>query len=89
MELEQEQRKGGDASFILNHDIFKEAWKAFEDSLRAQRIKVGIKDTDMHTKLIMAEQTLNVVKKYIEDVMNTGKLADVQLQTKSRFKVFG
>ena len=87
MDLEKDQRSGGDAAFILNHDIYKNAWTSFEGGLSAQRKAVGIKDTDMHTRLIMAEQVMHIVRKYIENVMNTGKMAELQLRQKPRWKI--
>ena len=87
MDLEKDQRSGGDAAFILNHDIYKNAWTSFEEGLSAQRKAVGIKDTDMHTRLIMAEQVMHIVRKYIENVMNTGKMAELQLRQKPRWKI--
>jgi hypothetical protein len=80
MNAEQEMRRGADAQFILNHDIYKHAWRAAEDALAQQRRKVALKDTDMHTRLIMAEQVLDSVRRYIEDAVNTGKMAEIQLK---------
>jgi ABC-type uncharacterized transport system substrate-binding protein len=88
MDLEKDQRSGGDAQFILNHDIFKDAWKAVEDALKAQRLKIGFKDTEMHTRLVIAEQILDMVKKHIENVVATGKLSELQLRQKPKFAVW-
>ena len=88
-ELEQEIIRGRDADFILHHAIFKEAWAAAKQSLESQRLKVGLRDTDMHTRLIMAEQILITVQHYFENVIQTGKMADIQLGNKaSRFRLF-
>jgi hypothetical protein len=80
MNPEQEIRRSADARFILSHDLYKEAWNATADALTQQRRKVALKDTDMHTRLIMAEQVLDSVRRYIEDVVNTGKMAEIQLK---------
>lgn len=77
---EKEIRRAADARLILDHDIYKDAWTAAERALAAQRRKVALKDTEMHTRLIMAEQVLDSVRRYIEDVVNTGRLADIQLK---------
>lgn len=84
-DLNKERTRGNDAAYILNHAIFKEAWKAASESLERQRLKIGLRDTDMHTRLIMAEQILSTLKHYFEDVINTGKMAEVQLEKPSRF----
>ncbi|MDE1828257.1 MAG: hypothetical protein KGH65_03805 [Candidatus Micrarchaeota archaeon] len=88
MDLDKEKIRGNDANFILNHDIFREAWKSAEDGLAKARVKVALKDTEMHTRLIMAEQVLDIVRKYIEGVVQTGQMADMQLKAKPRFNVF-
>jgi predicted component of type VI protein secretion system len=80
MNPEQEIRRSADARFILNHDLYKEAWNATADALTQQRRKVALKDTDMHTRLIMAEQVLDSVRRHIEDAMNTGRMAEIQLK---------
>lgn len=84
-DLEKERGRGNDAAYILNHAIFKEAWNAAKESLENQRLKIGLRDTDMHTRLIMAEQILSTLKHYFEDVINTGKMAQIQLEKPSRF----
>lgn len=85
MELERERTRGNDAAYILNHALFQEAWDAAKASLERQRLKIGLKDTDMHTRLIMAEQILATLKHYLENVLQTGKMAEVQLEKPSRF----
>lgn len=78
--LENERTRGNDAAQILNAPIFIEAWKEAEKAISAQRRKCGVKDTELAMKLIMAEQTLGIVKAYIEDLMKTGKFGEAQLK---------
>jgi predicted component of type VI protein secretion system len=80
MNLEKDSQRGADAQFILGHKLYKEAWNATADALTQQRRKVALKDTDMHTRLIMAEQVLDSVRRHIEDAMNTGRMAEIQLK---------
>ncbi len=78
--LEAERTRGNDAAQILNAPIFIEAWKEAEKAISAQRRKCGVKDTELALKLIMAEQTLGIVKTYIEQVMQSGKFGEAQLK---------
>ena len=78
--LENERTRGNEAAQILNAKIFIEAWGEAEKAISAQRRKCGVKDTELAMKLIMAEQTLGIVKGYIEDVMKTGKFGEAQLK---------
>lgn len=79
---DDDKTRGRDAEFILNHPVFKDAWMAAEMSLKAQRIRCAMKDAEMHTRLVMADQILESVKKYIENIVTTGKLAELQLERK-------
>lgn len=78
--LESEQTRGRNAAEILNAPIFIEAWQEAEKAISAQRRKCGVKDTELAIKLIMAEQTLAIVKGYIEDLIKTGKFGEAQLK---------
>lgn len=78
--LESERTRGNEAAQILNAPIFIEAWQEAEKAISAQRRKCGVKDTELAMKLIMAEQTLGIVKGYIENLMKTGKFGEAQLK---------
>ena len=78
-QLESEQTRGRNAEEVLNAPVFIEAWKEAEKAIAAQRRKCGVKDTELAMKLIMAEQTLGIVKDYIVNVMQSGKFAESQL----------
>jgi len=89
-QLEQERIDGERAKQILDNPVFRQAWKSAEDSIHAQMAEVGMRDTDMHTRLILAKQILGHVQKHIETVMDTGIMADMQLQEPNKFaRMFG
>ena len=78
--LENERTRGNEALQILNAKIFIEAWEEAEKAISSQRRKCGVKDTELAMKLIMAEQTLGIVKDYIVNVMQSGKFSETQLK---------
>lgn len=82
--LETERLRGREADEILNAPIFREAWEEASKAITAQRRKCGVKDTELAMKLIMAEQTLGIVRDYIENLMKSGKFADVQLDLETQ-----
>lgn len=82
--LEEEQKRGRAAAEIINAPIFMEAWGEAEKAIAEQRRKCGVKDTELAMKLIMAEQTLGIVHKYIETVMQSGTFADTQLDLETK-----
>lgn len=78
--LANEQARGRMALEVLNSPVFIQAWEEAAKALSNQRRKCGVKDTELAVKLIMAEQTLGIVKSYIENLINGGKLAEQQLK---------
>lgn len=79
MELEQEYSRGQKAKEILENEIYKDAFlmmregiiKAWEDS--------PVRDTEGQHELKLMVKLLNDLQKNFEDVMNTGKLAKIQI----------
>lgn len=89
-QLEQEVIDGNEAKRVLDSSAFKQAWIAAEFSILSQMADVKMRDTEMHTRLILALQVLNGVRRHIETVLETGQMADVQLKEPNKFsRVFG
>jgi hypothetical protein len=82
---EDELRRAGDAKEILENEFFKEACKQIEDGLKAQRNAVPVRDTDMHTRLILTEQLWDSLKKYLEITAQTGKFAEFEIKKRESF----
>jgi hypothetical protein len=89
-ELEQERIDGEAARQVLDNPAFQKAWAEAENSIVAQMADVKMRDTEMHTRLILALQTLAAVRRHIFTTMETGQLATVQLREPSVVsRVFG
>jgi hypothetical protein len=73
--MNEEIRRGEEAQRLLDEPILKEAFEAIELTFidKLKRIDVGA--TEAQRDLIVSLQLLNKVKKYIEEVATTGKLA--------------
>jgi len=82
--LEKERSDGVAARQVLDSDVFQQAWGAAEDSIFQQMVEVSLRDTEMHTKLIMALQVLGNVRKYINTQVETGEMANLQLNEESK-----
>lgn len=78
-ELEKERIDGEAARQLLGNSQFKLAWNAAENSILEQMAEVSMRDAEMHTRLIMALQVLQNVRVYIERVLQTGEMAEIQL----------
>jgi hypothetical protein len=83
-----EFQRGAEAAMILDHPLVKEALKGFRLGLDAQRAKAGIRDQELHTRLIMLEQCFNAFEQAFKTTIETGKLAHIKLQQDSKFRVF-
>lgn len=67
---------------ILDSPLFKEALEFVDDCLAAQRRSVPILRTEAHTALILTEQHWVRLKEWIEQVAQTGKFAQIELERK-------
>ena len=77
---DEEIRLGDAARHILENEVFKGACKAIEDSLASQRQSVPLRETEMHTRLIVAEQLWTQLRRYIEQTFQTGEFVKFQLR---------
>lgn len=91
--MNDEIRRGEEAKRLLNEPMLKEAFDAVETALidAIKRVDVGAEKAQKD--LIVTLQLLGKVKKYMEDVMATGKMAALQEERatwtdrmKSRFR---
>jgi hypothetical protein len=90
--LEDEVKRGGDARQVLESTIFIEARKHVLDGIETQMRRVPMADQTMHTRLILALQCWDALEKYLEQIKQTGEIADFQLEQaerKRRFQIFG
>lgn len=90
---EEEIVRGGQARDVLDAPIFVEAKKAILDGIHAQMRAVPLADDKMHTRLILMLQLWDTLEKYLENVKQTGEIAEFKIQQdeerKWRFRMFG
>lgn len=82
-----EIRRGGEAQFLLNHPLLREFLSHVRSTLATERAKASIRDTELHTKLVMWEQTANAFERAMLQTIETGQLAKIQIE-KPSFAVF-
>lgn len=87
-QLESEHLRGAEVKQLLENKYLKEAFDAAEQSILSQMDEVSLRDTDMHTRLILARKTINSVKRYLQQVIETGQMADIQLHEPNRVQRF-
>lgn len=93
MAPEEEIIRGGQAAQVLDAPIFVEAKKAILEGLQRQMELVPMHDQTMHSRLIMTLQLWKGLENYLDQVKQTGEIADFQIQQqeerKKLFKLFG
>lgn len=84
MTPEEELRRAGEAKQILNSALFLEARKNLEEQLASLRRSVPIRETEMHTRLIIMEQIKENFFGFFDQLAQTGRMAELHLQEKER-----
>jgi hypothetical protein len=87
-QLEPDQQRGAAAKQLLDNKYLKEAFEAAEKSILDQMDEVSLRDTDMHTRLIVARKTVHSIRRYIERFVETGNIATLQLEKPGLVKGF-
>lgn len=80
MTPEQEMHRAGEARQMLNSVLWQEARADLEGKLATLRRTVPISSTEMHTRLILMEQLKEQFFGYFEQLAQTGRLAEIQLE---------
>lgn len=93
MGSDEEITRGGDAAQVLDSKIFVEAKQAVLEGIQRQMKAVPMSDQTMHSRLIMLLQCWSTLESYLDQVKQTGEIAQFQIkqdeERKSRFKIFG
>ncbi|MBB5509572.1 hypothetical protein [Paraburkholderia atlantica] len=92
MAPDEEIIRGGDAAAVLDAPIFVEAKKAVLEGIQRQMKAVPLADQTMHTRLITMLQLWGALESYLEQVKQTGEIAQFQInqqeEQRKRFKLF-
>lgn len=80
MTADEEIIRAGHAREILDSALFQEARTHIASQIRAQMEKAPIADQQLHTRLIMMLQLWRALEAYFEQIAETGKLAEIQIE---------
>lgn len=83
---QEELVRAGQAKEILHSPLFIEMRQTIETQLAANRRAAPIRDTDLHTRLIITEQLWGNLLSFFEQVAQTGRMAEVQIQQERSLK---
>lgn len=87
-QLESERLRAAEVKQLLDNKFLKEAFEAMGQSILKQMDEVTLRDTEMHTRLILARKTLSGIYRYLELIVQTGQLAELQLTAPNKLKSF-
>jgi len=83
-----EIKRGDDAKKILENKVYIEAFETVKNNIIDAMNTSPLGDDKTHNRLVIALQTLSQIEKALTDVVQTGKMAKIQVEDK-RFRVFG
>ena len=76
---QEEIVRAGQAKEIVNSVLWQDACKHIADNLAAQRQQVPLRETEMHTRLIIAEQVWGKFQDFFQQIIDTGQMAEITL----------
>lgn len=82
-----EIRKGRDADRIMRDPLFNEAFHGIESNLIDRMKRVPMGDRDTQHELILSLQLLANVKRYFAEMLETGKMAEIQKESTLKTKL--
>jgi len=75
----EEITKGSEADKILNNEVYKQAFITVKNNIIEAMQVSPLGDETTHNRLVIALQTLNQIEKALTDIMQTGKMAQIQV----------
>lgn len=76
---QEEIARAGEARRIIESQMWLDAAKHIEESLAAQRQSVPLRETEMHTRLIIAEQVWVKLQDFFQQIVDSGQMAELTL----------
>lgn len=68
------------AQDLIEHPLFKEALEMYRQRLQQEWADSPARDTEGRERLWLMQKTVSVVEGHLRTLMETGKLASIQLQ---------
>jgi hypothetical protein len=75
----EEITKGGEAEKILGSKVYQEAFAKVKNHIIDAMQTSPLSDDTTHNRLVIALQTLNQIERALTDIMQTGKMANIQV----------
>ena len=79
------ERRAVRAREVLENELFSDAFDNALAQLRAKRLKADMGDDKTHSRLVMAEQLLEGIRRFLEQEIETGKQAALEVDFKRQW----
>ena len=86
MTADEELRRGELARQVIENKIYAESWQSVRDGIISAWESAPIRDKEGQNELKLMLKLLTDVRRNVETVMNTGKMAKVQIERESMFR---
>lgn len=83
MNVDEELQRGDMASAVLENPIYAESWELVRNGIIAAWENAPIRDKEGQNELKLMLKVLGDVRKAVEQTMNTGKMARIQIEQES------
>ncbi|MHB1176082.1 MAG: hypothetical protein ACYCZJ_13265 [Sulfuriferula sp.] len=83
MDLLTELQRGEQARQVLESEIYAESWQAVRDGIISAWESAPIRDKEGANELKLMLKLLTDVRRNVETVMQTGKMAKIQIERES------
>jgi hypothetical protein len=80
MTPEQRERRASEARFVLENQVYQEAFAKFTQDIRALRLQISPRDTEGFTRLGWMEQTIEKAKRLMDSYITDAEAARKQLE---------
>ena len=75
----EEIKKGEQAQKVLDNTVYQEAFTHVRNNIIEAMQASPLSDDVTHNRLVIALQTLNQIQRALTEVMQTGKMAQIQV----------
>lgn len=84
MDLHDEIARGAEAKKIIESPVYTQAFQSVRDAVTRKWRESPVSDTQGMYELKMMDKVLSLVHGYINDAMQTGKMAEIQLESETK-----
>jgi len=86
---QNELNRGRQASDLLNNPIYQEAFVVIKANLMTEFQKTKFRESKKRDEVWRKMQTVDWMEKHIKSVVNSGRIAELNIADKSRNKIRG